>query len=114
MGIKTSGAALVSLLNTLFEDLLHSELSVYLDDLLISTTTYERHLELLREVFTCPRKVNLLLGHKKCRFISNQATYLGHTIIDKVIISQEDKVKAVADYVIPQTAKQVIPRDVQL
>ena len=107
MGCRTSGATLVSLLNSLFEDMLHQELSIFLDDLLVCTTTFELHLELLREIFSRLRKANLMLGHKKCRFVSSSASYLGHSITEKGIVPQEDKVASVKGYPVPKTTKQV-------
>ena len=52
------------------------------------------------------RKANLTLDHKKCRFMINQASYLGHTTTD-TIKPQGDKVKPVADYASPKPTKQV-------
>ena len=55
--------------------------SVYLDDVLIFSKTIEEHLRHLRLVLSRLREVGLKLNPKKCHFMCDQVTYLGHTII---------------------------------
>ena len=65
MGCKVSSGTLVTDINKLFHDMIHTEIHYYLDDDLISLPTFEQHLVTLRKMFEHLRKAKLMLGHKK-------------------------------------------------
>ena len=77
MGCKVSSSTLVTAINKLFHDMIHTEIHYYLDDGLISSPTFEQHLVTLRKMFECLRKAKLMPGHKKCYFATPQQ-FLGH------------------------------------
>jgi hypothetical protein len=52
-------------------------------------------------------KANLQLQPEKCVFASDQVRYLGHVISSKGIEASPDKVKAINEYPVPKTVKDV-------
>ena len=64
MGCKVSPSTLVTAINKLFHDMLYTEIHYYLDDGLISSPTFERHMVILRKMYEPLRKAKLMLGHK--------------------------------------------------
>ena len=54
--------------------------SVYLDDIIVFSKSFEEHLQHLEAVLIALRANNLILNPPKCVFAANQIDYLGHTI----------------------------------
>ena len=69
--------------------------SVYLDDILISGKTDEVHLKNLDEVLNRLEKAGLHLRYSKCAFMLTSIEYLGHYITDKGLQPTDKKVKAI-------------------
>ena len=68
---------------------------VYLDDILVTGHTQERHFSNLHEVLLCFRQAGLRLKKQKCQFLVKSVDYLGYTIDQKDIHPFEGKVEAV-------------------
>ena len=67
----------------------------YIDDIIIGSSTFEKHLEDLQEVFDCLRKHNLKVKLTKCNFCKNQLLYLGHIIKQEGIKPNPQKIEAI-------------------
>ena len=67
---------------------------IYLDDVIIFSTTFEEHLDRLESVFTRLRENNLELKASKCKFFKSQVTYLGHVVSDAGIQTDSEKLEA--------------------
>ena len=51
MGCKISSSTLVTAINKLFHDMIHTDIPYYLDDRLIASSTFEQHLVTLKKMF---------------------------------------------------------------
>ena len=80
---------------------------VYLDDIIVFSTTFEDHLQRLVSVFDRLRTAGLKLKPKKCHFAKQQITYLGHVISIKGIEPDGNKLAAVTAYPTPRNSKEV-------
>ena len=107
MGCKVSSSTLVTAINKLFHDMIHTEIHYFLDDGLIASPTFEQHLVTLRKMFERLRKAKLMLGHKKCSFGTSSTEFLGHKLSSSGISPSVDKLRAVKNFPQPKTAKQV-------
>ena len=79
----------------------------YLDDIILYTDTFEKHLETLKIVFDRIRKANLKLNKKKCEFIMESMKYLGHLLTIDGLKPDPDKVQVILDYESPKNVKEV-------
>ena len=70
-------------MNNLFMYMLDKGVIVFLDDLLIYSTTAEEHFELLEKVFACLCKYEFYCKLKKCSFLQWTTTFLGFDITPK-------------------------------
>ena len=61
MGLTNAPATFMRMMNNLFKDMLDQGVVVFLDDMLIYSTTLEGHFKLLEKVFACLTKVRILL-----------------------------------------------------
>lgn len=50
---------------------------VYLDNIIVFSTSFTQHLENLSQVFECIRQADLKLSPQKCTLFKDQVTFLG-------------------------------------
>ncbi|GJP40024.1 hypothetical protein CLOM_g24318 [Closterium sp. NIES-68] len=74
-------------MNKVFRPLLDKYAIVYVDDILIYSTTREQHLKDLEAVFSLLQQHQLITKGSKCEFLKHELEFLGHVIsIDGVKI----------------------------
>ena len=80
---------------------------IYLDDVIIFSTTFEEHLQRLEAVFTRLQDHNLKLKAKKCDFLKSEVTYLGHVVSEEGIKTDPEKTEAIKNWPVPKSVKDV-------
>ena len=53
---------------------------IYLDDIVVFSTTFEEHIQRLESVFNRLKVNNLKLKASKCEFFKREVSYLGHVV----------------------------------
>ena len=106
-GLKNVGATYQRAMTTLFHDMMHKEIEVYVDDMIAKSKTEEDHVEYLSKLFQRLRKYKLRLNPNKCTFGVRSGKLLGFIVSQKGIEVDPDKVKAIQEMPAPQTKKQV-------
>lgn len=106
-GLKGAPARFQRLMDRVLIGLQGVKCFIYLDDLVIYAQTLEEHNQKLRDIFDRFRYYNLKIQTTKCNFLKNEIVYLGHTISKQGISPNEEKIKDVINYPIPQTTKEV-------
>ena len=109
MPFGLSGAPMTfsRLMAEVLKGLLWKTCLVYLDDILIFTDTFERHLVVMREVFERLRGAGLKLSTKKCFLGRAKVKYLGHIVSADGIETNPKKISAVKDAEPPTNVTQV-------
>ena len=69
----------------------------YLDDILITGSTYAEHLAALKEVLSRLQKAGLRVKREKCQFMMPSVTYLGYRIGTEGIHPLPEKVQAIKE-----------------
>nr|XP_019066935.1 uncharacterized protein LOC101255278 [Solanum lycopersicum] len=67
-GLKNAGATYMRAMTTIFHDMIHKEIKVYVDDVIIESRESSDHLTHLRKFFERLRRYNLKLNPAKCAF----------------------------------------------
>ena len=106
-GLKNVGATYQRAMVTLFHDMIHKEIEVYVDDMIAKSTNEEDHVQILRKLFDRLRKYQLKLNPAKCLFGVKSGKLLGFMISNKRIEVDPDKVKAIQAMTTPKTEKKV-------
>ena len=65
-GLKNAGATYQRMATTLFHDLMHKEIEVYVDDMMVKSETRDGHIEALEKFIERVDNYNLRLNPKKC------------------------------------------------
>ena len=86
-GLKNAGATYQRMAatyqrmtTTLLHDIIHKEIEVYVDDMMVKSTTREGHFTALDKFLTRAEKYNLRLNPKKCIFGVTSGKLLGHIV----------------------------------
>ena len=98
-GLKNAGATYQQMATTLFHDLMHKEVEIYVDDMMIKSETREGHLLALEKFLHRVDKYDLRLNPKKCVFGVTSGTLLGHIVGARGIEVDPEKIKAIIEMV---------------
>ncbi|GFS71479.1 retrovirus-related Pol polyprotein from transposon 17.6 [Trichonephila clavipes] len=80
---------------------------VYMDDIVITSPSFNEHIDHLNQVFTLLQDADLTLNKDKCHFARDKLKYLGLIISMKGIETDNSKVKAIAEMKPPKNNREV-------
>ncbi|GFY29177.1 retrovirus-related Pol polyprotein from transposon 297 [Trichonephila clavipes] len=80
---------------------------VYMDDVSITSSSYNKHIDHLNQVLTLFRDARVNLNKEKCHFVRDKLKYLGLIISMEGIETDNSKVKAIAEMKPPKYNKEV-------
>lgn len=80
---------------------------VYLDDIVLHSSSWSSHLQLIHTVFERLRDASLTLNLAKCEFGKATVTYLGKEVGQGQVRPVEAKVQAICDFSPPRTKREV-------
>jgi hypothetical protein len=106
-GLKNAGATYQRAMVTLFHDMMHREVEVYVDDILAKSKEEEDHVQVLRRLFERLRKYQLKLNPAKCSFGVKTGKLLGFIVSGRGIEVDPDKAKPIQEMPAPKTEKEV-------
>ncbi|XP_051543662.1 uncharacterized protein LOC127434749 [Myxocyprinus asiaticus] len=94
-------------MNEIFRDMLHHFVLVYIDDILIYSTSLSEHIHYVRLVLQCLQEHNLYLKAEKCLFHQSSIQFLGYIISSSGVQMDTSKVQAVTTWPQPTTVKEL-------
>lgn len=107
MGLANAPATFQRLIDRVLGPELEPHVFAYLDDIIVVTESFEKHLEVLREIFRRAKEANLTVAKEKCQFCRSELRYLGYIVNRNGLQVDPDKVKAIVDIPIPKTVSDV-------
>uniref|UniRef100_A0A2N9FH89 Uncharacterized protein n=1 Tax=Fagus sylvatica TaxID=28930 RepID=A0A2N9FH89_FAGSY len=96
-GLKNAGATYQRAMVTLFHDMIHHEIEVYVDDMIAKSRTAQDHLTDLRKLFQRLKKYQLRLNPNKCAFGVTSGKLLGFIVSGRGIEIDPAKIKWTED-----------------
>ena len=106
-GLCNSPSTFQRLMERIFGDQSFQSLLLYLDDIIIFSSSFEEHLKRLELVLTRVQNNHLKLKLSKCHFFQTEVKYLGHVVSASGVPTDPDKIKAVAEWKQPTTTKEL-------
>ncbi|WCJ21462.1 Transposon Tf2-6 polyprotein [Euphorbia peplus] len=94
-GLKNAGATYQRLMDKMFTSLIGSKVHVYIDDMIVMSSSDEEHVSDLHQVFEIFGKFNLKLNPEKCFFGICSGKFLGYIISEKGLSPNPSKVETV-------------------
>jgi hypothetical protein len=105
MGISSTPAGFMSLMNSVFRGLTYRYVCAYLDDLLIYGSTFDQHLKQLETVFERLKEYGLKLHPQKCTFAADECVFLGYKLSSRGIEMEDKKIEAIREWPTPTNVK---------
>jgi transposase InsO family protein len=106
-GMKTSPQVFQRLMQEVFRSEINEILIVFLDDIIIYSSTIEEHLERLDLVLTRLEEHGLKVEPSKCVFLGEQVAYLGKRVSAEGIQSDPEKIDAIKNWPTPSSPEEL-------
>ena len=100
-GLKNSAQAFQRLMDGVMRGLRF--VFVYLDDILVASSSIQEHLLHVRQVLQRLTDAGLAINVEKCTFGAESVNFLGHTVSSRGITPKQEKVQVIIDMPRPTT-----------
>ena len=110
-GLTNAPATFQCLMNDILGPFLRQFVLVFLDDILIYSPTLESHLDHIQQVLQILQDHHLYLKASKCSFAQNQLEYLGHIISAAGVSTDQSKIAAMVNWLIPTCVTEFVRID---
>lgn len=107
MGLKNSPSTFQRVMDNVLRGLQNNICLVYLDDIIVYSTSLQEHMNNLEKVFQRLRESNFKIQMDKSEFLKLETAYLGHIISRDGIKPNPEKISAIKKYPIPKTPKEI-------
>ncbi len=104
-GLRNAPATFQRLMSLVLDDVLNC--NVYLDDVVIYSSSWVEHLSILYDVFHRLSAASLTLNLRKCEFAKASVTYLGKQVGNSQVRPLEGKIAAVLEFPVPTTRREL-------
>ncbi|KAL7831244.1 hypothetical protein SRHO_G00307470 [Serrasalmus rhombeus] len=104
-GMRNAPATFQRLMSCVLQGL--PNYTAYLDDVVVHSSTWDEHMEMLKAVFERLDQASLTLNLAKCDFGKATVLYLGQEVGQGRVRTPTDKVKAILDYPVPSTRRKL-------
>ena len=102
---KNAGATYQRMVTALLHDMMHNEVEVYIDDMIVKSNDRESHTVNLRKFFERIKKYRLKLNPQKCTLGVTAGKLLGFLVSDRGIEVNPSKIKAILEMPPPKSKK---------
>lgn len=106
-GLTNAPATFQGIMNIIFAKLLRKGVLVFMDDILVYSSTLEDHVSLLQQVFDILRTHQFFIKLAKCAFAKQEVEYLGHCISAHGVATEPSKIAAIQNWPVPKTLKDL-------
>nr|CAH7755991.1 unnamed protein product [Callosobruchus chinensis] len=106
-GLKNAPATFQRVMDNILRGIQNEKCLVYLDDIIIFSTSLQEHITRLKEVFERLRQSNFKIQLDKSEFLKKEVAYLGHIVTPDGVKPNPDKIRAIQNFTIPKTTKQI-------
>lgn len=106
-GLKNAPATFQRLMNEILRDFINKICVVYLDDILIFSTSIQEHMKAITDIFKVLETNKLKIQIDKCNFMMKETAFLGHVITKDGLKPNPDKISTIQNVQVPKTEKQI-------
>lgn len=107
MGISNAPSTLQRLMDSILGHVLGQSVFVYLDDIIVVSSTFKEHISILTEVYSRLKEANLTINLNKCEFCKPSLTYLGYVVDKDGLHTDPQKVSTIVNYPQPKTVTEI-------
>ena len=92
---------------TLLHDMMHNEVEVYVDEMIVKSKDRESHIVNLRKFFEWIKQYRLRLNPQKCTFRVTIGKLLGFLVSDRGIEVDPSNIKVILEIPPPKSEKEI-------
>jgi hypothetical protein len=107
MGLKNSPSTFQRVMDNVLRGLQNEVCLVYLDDIIVFSTSLQEHILNLEKVFQKLRESNFKIQMDKSEFLKLETEFLGHVICKDGVKPNPNKIVAIQNYPIPKTTTEI-------
>jgi len=106
-GLKNAPATFQRVMDNVLRDLMGKICLVYMDDIIVFSTSLQEHVENLKRVFEALDRYNLKIQLDKSEFLCKEVAFLGHIVTPNGVKPNPNKVEAIKNWPLPNTEKEL-------
>ena len=106
-GLSCAPATFQSAMNTIFAHIIRKFVLVFVDDILVYSSSLQEHKQHLQVVFRILTDNKLSVKQSKCSFAQQSIGYLGYIISERGVSTDPEKVETIKKLPIPLNVKQL-------
>ncbi|XDV19320.1 hypothetical protein PO909_024809 [Leuciscus waleckii] len=107
-GLSNSPAVFQALVNDVLRDMIDQFIYVYLDDILIFSSSLQEHVQHVRRVLQRLLENGLFVKAEKCDFHAQSVPFLGYIVSVEGMRMDPEKIKAVVEWPSPESRKALL------
>lgn len=106
-GLKNAPATFQRVMDAVLRDLIGVCCLVYMDDIIIFSSSFEEHVKDIRKVLHKLREACLKIQLDKCYFFRREVQFLGHTVTKDGVKPNSDKIEVIKNWPEPKNEKEL-------
>lgn len=106
-GLKNAPSTFQRVMDNVLQGLQGKICLVYMDDIIIFSTSLQEHIINLKTVFERLREANFKIQLDKSEFLHKEVSFLGHVVTSEGVKPNPEKIHAVKNFPIPKTQKEI-------
>lgn len=106
-GLKNAPATFQRVMDNVLRELLGKICFVYMDDIIVFSSSLQEHISNLQTIFITLEKYNLKIQLDKSEFLCKEVAFLGHVVTPEGVRPNPDKIKAIQNWPIPKNEKEL-------
>lgn len=106
-GLKNAPSTFQRVMDNVLHDLQGNICLVYMDDIIIYSTSLQEHINHIKLVFERLRNANLKIQIDKSQFLQKEVAFLGHIVTPQGIKPNPDKLRAIKEFPLPKTTREI-------
>ena len=106
-GLKNAPATFQRMMNNVLHEHINKICVVYMDDILVFSTSLQEHTDSLNKIFETLRDANLKVSLNKSDFLKKETDFLGHVVTKDGIKPNPDKIQGLEQFTLPKTVKEI-------
>lgn len=106
-GLKNAPSTFQRLMNFVLKNYINKTCVVYLDDILIFSTSLKEHIINLKNILDRLKSAGLKIQIDKCNFLKKETEFLGHILTPEGIKPNPNKIEIIKSLKLPTNEKQI-------
>lgn len=106
-GLCNGPQTMSRLMDKVIPSRLREHVFIYLDDLLVCSSDFETHIQLLKDVAACLKRAKLTINVGKSKFCQTEIRYLGYIVGNGTLKVDPEKVESIKNFPLPKSPKQI-------